>query len=258
MIFWKRLTPFKVISFDLDDTLYDNLPVILRAEEDFAVLLCDRYKLEGFARDPVFWNIVKRRLWEAEPALLDDVTLLRARTLVQAFELLKRPLPGGLKEAFALVDEFVSVRSSFRVPQCTIDLLSILSEAYPLAALSNGNVNLKAIGLERFFSYNLRPSHEGLRRKPNADLFVELSKLCKVSLGEILHVGDGPSTDINGAVAAGVQCAWLKGGYGARAYSFYKLASTPHVVLDSLTELLHITEGNLTILKAQRQEHHGR
>ena len=31
MRFYKRLMPVKVLSFDLDDTLYDNVPVIAAA-----------------------------------------------------------------------------------------------------------------------------------------------------------------------------------------------------------------------------------
>ncbi len=35
MRFYRGLHPFKVISFDLDDTLYDNSDVIRLAEERF-------------------------------------------------------------------------------------------------------------------------------------------------------------------------------------------------------------------------------
>ena len=34
MRFYRGLQPFKVMSFDLDDTLYDNSDVIRLAEED--------------------------------------------------------------------------------------------------------------------------------------------------------------------------------------------------------------------------------
>ena len=35
MRFYRGLQPFKIMSFDLDDTLYDNSHVILLAEERF-------------------------------------------------------------------------------------------------------------------------------------------------------------------------------------------------------------------------------
>lgn len=35
MKFYRTLRPFKLISFDLDDTLYDNSDVIRLAEENF-------------------------------------------------------------------------------------------------------------------------------------------------------------------------------------------------------------------------------
>ena len=35
MIFYRTLMPFQVMSFDLDDTLYDNTQVIANAEAEF-------------------------------------------------------------------------------------------------------------------------------------------------------------------------------------------------------------------------------
>ena len=34
MHFYRRLKPIKAITFDLDDTLYDNYPVILKTTEE--------------------------------------------------------------------------------------------------------------------------------------------------------------------------------------------------------------------------------
>ena len=43
MKFYRPLKPFKAISFDLDDTLYDNRPIIKKAEKDFIVYLNETY-----------------------------------------------------------------------------------------------------------------------------------------------------------------------------------------------------------------------
>ena len=59
MIFYKRMSPVKIISFDLDDTLYDNIPVIANAEKVFASYLCKKYFLPDMARDPDFWMIMR-------------------------------------------------------------------------------------------------------------------------------------------------------------------------------------------------------
>ncbi|SMB88255.1 putative hydrolase of the HAD superfamily [Pasteurella testudinis DSM 23072] len=39
MRFYRQLQPFKIISFDLDDTLYDNRSVIMEAEKQFLAAL---------------------------------------------------------------------------------------------------------------------------------------------------------------------------------------------------------------------------
>lgn len=249
MIFYKRPLPFRLISFDLDDTLYDNAPIMARAEHEFADFLCDRYGLDPYARDPLYWKIVKRTLCEEDASLLNDVTDLRALGLIRGFEILRRPLEGGLEEAYALTDHFVKIRSDFEVPLAARDLLSILKRHYPLAAVSNGNVDLQAIGLEGYFDYDLRPSRCGHRRKPHADLFHRLSSLTGVPVREILHVGDDPVTDVQGAVDAGVQCAFLMGGYVGNVMPFERLTRVPTLGLDSLLELLNFTEYNLRQVK---------
>ena len=50
MRFYRGLQPFKVMSFDLDDTLYDNSDVIRLAEERFPVSYThlDVYKRQVF------------------------------------------------------------------------------------------------------------------------------------------------------------------------------------------------------------------
>ena len=45
MRFYRGLQPFKVMSFDLDDTLYDNSDVIRLAEEHFLQCVHSRRSL---------------------------------------------------------------------------------------------------------------------------------------------------------------------------------------------------------------------
>lgn len=237
MKFYKALKPVKALSFDLDDTLYDNVPVISKAEEHFALMLTRRYGLPQKCEHNSFWKEIKDLALQREPQLRDDVTALRVQGLLDAFALLKQPLEGGRDEAYALIGEFIKIRSEISVPKSSFELLGDLRRKYTVAALSNGNSDLNVSGLASFFDYDFRPEIGGPRSKPCADLFLKYASLLGIEPSQILHVGDEPQTDINGAVKAGCQCAWLYRGYAGKSTDERVLFAIPTLVLDNLLEL---------------------
>ena len=58
MEFFRRLGAIRAISFDLDDTLYDNRPVIEHAERWMVAHMRDRY-LETAMFDRAWWQRLK-------------------------------------------------------------------------------------------------------------------------------------------------------------------------------------------------------
>lgn len=238
MKFYRCPGPVKVVSFDLDDTLYDNAPVIGAAEVWFANLLTERYQLPDHCREVAFWKVEKNKTQERMPELKNEVTMLRAQGLVDTFENLHCPLKGGLEEGLALTAEFVAERSKVTVPQSSLELISYLRQFVPVAAVSNGNIDLNIAGLEGCFDFELRPAmHDGCRRKPHADLYLRLAEHYQVRPCEILHIGDESGTDLLGANRAGAQAAWLKGGIAGRCSLSLVPGSLPTVELHNLQEL---------------------
>ncbi|MCR5535908.1 MAG: HAD-IA family hydrolase [Succinivibrio sp.] len=235
MRFFKALQPIKAISFDLDDTLYDNVPIISQAEVDFARYLCTTYQLPEFTAKPQFWAELKDKTLAAEPALANDVTALRIHALMQSFSFLHLHL--SFEQASTLIAKFIQMRSQIKVPAASFEILDRLKVRYPLAALSNGNSDLRQSGLEHCFNYDLRPNLDSLRSKPQPDLFYAYARLLKLKPSEILHIGDDPVTDVEGAMLAGCQCAWLRGGYAGRCAQFPALTAVPTFMIDSLDEL---------------------
>ena len=49
MKFYRTLMPFQVISFDLDDTLYDNSHVITTAEQKFVTFVQQHCHMADFS-----------------------------------------------------------------------------------------------------------------------------------------------------------------------------------------------------------------
>jgi putative hydrolase of the HAD superfamily len=211
MIFYRRPSQVYAISFDLDDTLYDNKPVIYAAEEGLFRFISDRVAaLQAFDWSgwEQVWRKEKRRQLVLQPELADDVSALRKRVIYQV------SLDHGASRAEALqlssegFHYFLQLRNQVAVPQHSLDLLTRLAEKLPLVAITNGNVDIEAIGLAGYFRFTLAAGG-GLRRKPAPDLFIEAERRLSMRKAQLLHVGDNLHTDVGGAVKRGWQAVWF-------------------------------------------------
>lgn len=235
MIFYKNIGCIKALSFDLDDTLYDNVPVINLAEERFAKLLQERYRLPPEVANRNFWDEVRASVLRKRPECASDMSVLRQTCLTEGFAKLGRIL--SIDAAKKLTSEFVCIRSEIKVPISTFNLLGDLKKKYTLAAISNGNSDLQKSGLKPYFDFDLRPHIGGNRCKPYPDLFHDYAKVMSLHPKEILHIGDDPFTDVAGSVGAGCMCAWLEGGIVGKCVGSKALRVLPHIKLSSLEEL---------------------
>ncbi len=80
MHFYRRWQPVAAISFDLDDTLYDNGPAIVRAEQWMLSHLRSEY-LATAMLDKSRWLELKRSVLNGAPELRHDVSLARQQTI---------------------------------------------------------------------------------------------------------------------------------------------------------------------------------
>lgn len=232
MEFFRRLGAIRAISFDLDDTLYDNRPVIEHAERWMVAHMRDRY-LETAMFDRAWWQRLKLQIQREQPALVDDVSLCR-RVLLQ-----RGLMEGGMAEAVArqeaesVFDHFLEVRSQVAVPETTHKVLSALAQKYPLVVISNGNVLLERLGLDGHFQHVLKAGG-GFRMKPAPDLFHDMARRLGLPPSQILHVGDDVTTDVAGAVHNGYRSAWLNDA----DQDWHTLRILPDVMLTRLEQLL--------------------
>ena len=88
MRFYRGLQPFKVMSFDLDDTLYDNSDVIRLAEEHFLQCVQEHAQLSDLTSE--YWREWKWQLAEKDPLIAEDVIATRI-----GFEHFQLSLRGG-------------------------------------------------------------------------------------------------------------------------------------------------------------------
>lgn len=236
MQFYRRLMPVQALSFDLDDTLYDNVPVMHRAEQAVRDFVAKEFP-QTQTWQAADWLAHRQALMHSEPDLASNMTLLRLRALtlgLQQFGVSDCEAQAGAEAAFA---HFMRFRNAVEIPTETHEQLAQLAEYYPLYAISNGNVNVTEIGLGDYFRGVVQPSAT-LRGKPFADMFnAAAQQQPQLAPQQWLHVGDSPSADILGAHRVGWQSAWFTGGLG-RTEHLQILPTLAYHNLAQLTQML--------------------
>lgn len=233
MKFYRTFMPFKAISFDLDDTLYDNRQVILDAEQQFVVKLSELLSKDVNIDE---WKQWKFRIFEQDPILCEDVTLWRYEALT-AFLREQGKSAVEIEQIWQVaIVHFFDWRHKMAISAQTYSVLQQLKCRYPLIAITNGNVTPERIGLD--FDLTMKGGVHG-RAKPHQALFHQTAQKLQIQPCEILHVGDNLVTDVQGAIQAGCQSVWINlSGVGIRQFNDATLL--PTLEITELTELLSL------------------
>lgn len=207
MHFYRPLGHISALTFDLDDTLYDNRPVILRTEQESLTFIRNYHpQLSKF--EAVEFHRLRVALRDAEPEIYHDVTEWRRRAVERAMLDVGLSAEAAFAGAKAAMENFAKWRSAIDVPQETHQTLQALSEKWPLVAITNGNAEPHLFGLDRYFKFVFRAGPHG-RSKPFADMYQLAAEKLGVPTGEILHVGDDLTTDVAGSLRHGLQACWI-------------------------------------------------
>lgn len=230
----------QAISFDLDDTLYDNLPHIINAEAELATFLLQTYPLSQ-AWQPHDWRRLKLQLLQQNRELAHDTSAARLATLRQGLIQLGYSATEAERGAEQGLACFYFYRSHFQVSDEVLLLLNRLSQHFRLVGITNGNVDAERIGLGETFEFVLHPGN-GVHMKPAKDMFELACSRLNIAPQHLLHVGDSMNADVRGARLAGCQSVWLNPSFG-RVDSLPIAALLPHLEiasLDALTKVLAI------------------
>ena len=207
MHFYRPLRPIAAMTFDLDDTLYDNAPVIKRtAIESHAALQAWHPSLQDVS--PAQYQQVRNRLLAAEPEIYHDVSEWRRRAVEQVMldaGIARPQAEQGSREVMAI---FAQWRSKIAIDDETHRTLAALAERLPLVAITNGNAEPHLFGLDQYFQFILRAGPDG-RAKPYQDMYQLAAERLNLAPQQILHVGDDLTTDVAGAVRCGLQACWI-------------------------------------------------
>ncbi len=201
----------KVITFDLDNTLWDVEPVLRRAEAAQNTWLRE-YRpgaLDNLDADKL-WDL-KKTLWREHTHLAHSVTAMR-RLFLRALQInagySADEADAGSEAAF---DAFLEERQRVELYADVIETLETLARDFRLGALTNGNADIYKTDAGPFFEFAFLAEHVGAS-KPAPALFHAALDHTGAAPDEVLHVGDNPDHDIRGALAAGLRAAWVNPG----------------------------------------------
>jgi putative hydrolase of the HAD superfamily len=221
----------QAIIFDLDDTLWEVGPVIVRAEHAMLVFLAGRYPRVLELHSLESMRDVRARIALEHPAMRHDFTWLRLESLRH------HAREAGYPESMALeaFEVFYRARNDVTLYDDVLPALEQLRARFRLFAISNGNADLARIGLGGFFEYTLAAREAGVL-KPDPRIFELLLQRTRLGIEQAVHVGDDAVADVEGARRAGVTPVWLN-----RSGRNWPVApSPPPLTVRTLTELVRL------------------
>lgn len=198
------LSIIRGICFDLDNTFWDVMPVIVRAEEAMYDFLALKYPRVTAAMTVEMLRKARQETAQAYPQMAHDFTFLRRQTLAD------HAREFGYAEAMAdeAFEAFIQARNEVVLYDDVLPGLERLKPHFRLFTASNGNADLRRIGLAHFFERSLAAREVGAL-KPDPALFHKVIEGTGLEPQQVVYVGDDPALDVVGARAAGMVPVWI-------------------------------------------------
>jgi putative hydrolase of the HAD superfamily len=198
----------KVITFDLDNTLWDVGPALRRAETAQNRWLHEHRPEALAALDGAAIGALRKQVWRDNAHLNHSVTAMR-KLFLRAVQLKAgysdAEAQAGAEAAF---EAFLEERQRVELYDGVVDVLDSLARDYRIGALTNGNADVYKTAAGRFFDFAFHAEVVGAS-KPAPDLFHAALEHTGAAPHEVIHVGDSADHDIRGARAVGMRTFWL-------------------------------------------------
>ena len=211
---------FKALIFDMDGVLIDSEPLHKKIEQEILKELGVNlpyevhYTFAGLGKE--FWNIIEKRYGYNRKTTADELHKEKATRYLKA--LTSNPiLP---------IDGLNELVSHARQKGLALAVASSSS-------VYNINLVLKAIGLEKYFSF-IVSGEQVPRNKPFPDIYLKAASLLNLSPGACMVVEDS-ANGVNAAKAAGMFCIGFR-----NLNSGPQDISPADVIVDSLRDAIKL------------------
>ena len=222
----------KLLTFDLDDTLWPCRPVIMAAENALYRWMQQRVPAITDLHDNETLFHKRREFMRQRPDLAHDISRLR----IESLKALSDEVGIGhdwIGEAFEV---FFHARQRVELYADVAPVLDELSAEYTLVAVSDGNADIRLTGIDHWFDDAVSAAQVGYQ-KPHPLVFETAMSKAGASRDETVHIGDDQHKDIYGACEAGIRAVWINRGdhdwqhAGCKAdHHIHTLAELPEIL----------------------------
>lgn len=233
------LSRIKLLTFDLDDTLWPCKPTIMAAEQKLYEWMQQNMPqiTQRHSSEAIFHK--RRDFMQQRPDLLHDMSKLRVESL--------KALSDEIGLGYDWIDEafevFFLARQQVELYSDVEPVLDILSSEYTLVAVSNGNADIGLTGVDRWFDFCVSAAEVG-HQKPHPLVFETAMSRAGAGREETVHIGDDEHRDIFGACEAGVRTVWIN--RSNRDWNHTECRADHHIrSLDELPEILRKMQYNV-------------
>ena len=224
--------PIRAVLFDLDDTLWPIIPVMMAAEQSLHAWLQQHAPAVAAAHSIDSLRARRQALMEADPRHRIDLMALRTLALTEVFEACGED-PAKIAAGMAL---FGAARNQVQPFEDVLPALLRLSEKFMLGTISNGAADLSAIGMADHFRVSVA-AHQFGSAKPDPAIFAHACEQLGVTAAETVYVGDDLLLDVVGAQQAGMRAVWM---------NRFERPLPPHIRPDAVCRTLDQLETWLT------------
>lgn len=197
----------RCVTFDLDDTLWDCMPVIEAAEREAYVWMAAHSSRITDAMSLAEVITERQAYMAAHPKLHHDITALRKQWI------------GHLADRFGYGPEIVEpcfhafwhARNQVELFEEAREALDTLHGVFKLGSITNGNADVHYIGIGHYFDFAITAAGVGAA-KPDPRIFRAAIDAAGVRPDQIVHVGDDPLRDVIAAGELGLRTVWVNMG----------------------------------------------
>lgn len=219
----------RLITFDLDETLWGGTEVVLRAEREMIKWISEKVpkfpeQYQTRATDMRAATLAKR------PRIHYDFNKVRVAVVEEILQECGMRPSEACEIASAALCIFHGYRNKLQLNHDAVALLHELSENYLLASISNGTSEIHRSPLKKYFELSVYARNMGTR-KPDPAMFEVVLSHTKTLPQQAIHVGDHPIEDLEVAKRVGM--------YTIQYYTG-QFAHSPHAdkVVDQLAEVV--------------------
>ena len=222
----------QLITFDLDNTLWDVDTVIVKAESKMRDWMKTNVpeSLKYYSQE--FLPDLRQRVVSENPEKRFDLTFMRLEILFKVMQLCGQPddmAKVNAHQAFAI---FFEARNEVKFFSGAISMLEALQDKYIIYALTNGNADIEKTGLKKYMQGAISAADVSAS-KPDPKMFEKVSQITEVSPQNSVHIGDNLVDDIEGAANANFLSIWVN----LKTQSLKTGDATPSRIVEHLSEI---------------------